>query len=208
MADSTRGTGFTVNMGGMPNLRGAGSRLLRIVLVIVILLLLMWSATSIPTGNVGVLTLFGRVTGEVLPAGIHVINPLKSAFQLAGYESVGFELEPVAAAHYYESTLDHDELILIGDFGGGTSDFSLVRVGPSIRKRGRSPADLLGNAGLGLAGDAFDAKIIKHLVSPALGAGSSIRSMHKILPFQAGCMQSWNAGTICRCSGPRMLWTC
>jgi hypothetical chaperone protein len=107
---------------------------------------------------------------------------LKAAFQLAGYESVEFELEPVAAAHYYESTLDHDELILIGDFGGGTSDFSLVRVGPSIRKKGRSPADLLGNAGLGLAGDAFDAKIIKHLVSPALGAGSSIRSMHKILP--------------------------
>jgi hypothetical chaperone protein len=107
---------------------------------------------------------------------------LKSAFQLAGYESVEFELEPVAAAHFYESTLDHDELILIGDFGGGTSDFSLVRVGLSIRKKGRSPADLLGNAGLGLAGDAFDAKIIKHLVSPALGAGSSIRSMHKILP--------------------------
>jgi hypothetical chaperone protein len=109
-------------------------------------------------------------------------NRLKSAFQLAGYESVEFELEPVAAAHYYESTLDHDELILIGDFGGGTSDFSLVRVGPAIRKRGRSPGDLLGNAGIGVAGDAFDAKIIKHLVSPALGAGSNIRSMHKILP--------------------------
>jgi hypothetical chaperone protein len=113
---------------------------------------------------------------------IYAESRLKSAFQLAGYESVEFELEPVAAAHFYESTLDHDELILIGDFGGGTSDFSLVRVGPSIRKKGRSPADLLGNAGLGLAGDAFDAKIIKHLVSPALGAGSSIRSMHKILP--------------------------
>jgi hypothetical chaperone protein len=107
---------------------------------------------------------------------------LKAAFQLAGYESVEFELEPVAAAHYYESTLAHDELILIGDFGGGTSDFSLVRVGPSIRKRGRSADDLLGNSGLGLAGDAFDAKIIKHLVSPALGAGSNIRSMEKILP--------------------------
>jgi hypothetical chaperone protein len=113
---------------------------------------------------------------------VYAEGRLKSAFQLAGYESVVFELEPVAAAHFYESTLDHDELILIGDFGGGTSDFSLVCVGPSIRKRGRSPADLLGNAGLGLAGDAFDAKIIKHLVSPALGAGSSIRSMHKVLP--------------------------
>lgn len=107
---------------------------------------------------------------------------LEQAFRLAGFESVSFELEPVAAAHYYESTLDHDELILIGDFGGGTSDFSLVQVGPSIRRRGRSPKDLLGNSGVGLAGDSFDAKIIRHIVSPALGAGSDMRSMNKTLP--------------------------
>ena len=86
------------------------------------------------------------------------------------------------SAQFYESRLDHDELILIGDFGGGTSDFSLLRVGPGIRKRGRRPGDLLGNAGLGLAGDAFDARIIRQLVSPALGAGSKIDSMGKILP--------------------------
>ena len=107
---------------------------------------------------------------------------LREAFHLAGFESVDFEMEPVAAAHFYESTLDHDELILIGDFGGGTSDFSLLNVGPSIRQRGRAPGDLLGNAGLGLAGDAFDAKIVRHLVSPALGAGTQLRSMEKILP--------------------------
>lgn len=107
---------------------------------------------------------------------------LKSAFHAAGYESVELEMEPVAAAHYYESTLDHDELILIGDFGGGTSDFSLVHVGPTIRQRGRSPADLLGNEGIGIAGDAFDSRIIRQLVSPALGAGTEMRSMGKILP--------------------------
>jgi hypothetical chaperone protein len=107
---------------------------------------------------------------------------LRTAFHLAGYEHVAFELEPVAAAHYYESTLDHDELILIGDFGGGTSDFSLLHVGPDIRKRGRTPADFLGNSGVGLAGDAFDAKIVRNLVSPALGRGSSARSMKKVLP--------------------------
>jgi hypothetical chaperone protein len=107
---------------------------------------------------------------------------LIAAFQLAGFESVDFELEPVAAAHYYESTLDHDKLILIGDFGGGTSDFSLLHVGPRIRKRGRTPADILGNSGVGLAGDAFDAKIVRNLVSPALGRGSSARSMNKVLP--------------------------
>jgi hypothetical chaperone protein len=106
---------------------------------------------------------------------------LRSAFHSAGFESVEFEMEPVAAAHHYESTLDHDELILIGDFGGGTSDFSLVHVGPTIRKRGRVPGDIVGNAGLGMAGDAFDAKIVRHLVSPDLGAGSQLRSLGKIL---------------------------
>jgi hypothetical chaperone protein len=100
---------------------------------------------------------------------------LREAFWIAGFESVQFEMEPVAAAHYYESTLDHDELILIGDFGGGTSDFSLVHVGPSAH-------NLRGNSGVGIAGDAFDAKIIRKLVSPALGAGTQLRSMEKILP--------------------------
>jgi hypothetical chaperone protein len=106
---------------------------------------------------------------------------LSEALHAAGFESVEFELEPVAAARYYESTLDRDQLILIGDFGGGTSDFSLIRVGPTILRRGRTTADLLGNAGLGLAGDAFDAKIVRHLVAPALGAGSQMRSLDKIL---------------------------
>jgi hypothetical chaperone protein len=107
---------------------------------------------------------------------------LRRAFDAAGYESVHFEFEPVAAAQHYESALDHDELILIGDFGGGTSDFSLLRVGPMVRKRGRTPSDLLGNSGVGVAGDAFDARIVRHLVSPALGRGSSARSLKKILP--------------------------
>jgi hypothetical chaperone protein len=110
---------------------------------------------------------------------------LRSAFELAGYKHVEFEMEPVAAAHYYESTLDHDELILIGDFGGGTSDFSLVHVGPTVRRRGRVPGDIVGNAGVGIAGDSFDAKIIRHLVSPALGAGSQLRSLGKILTVPA-----------------------
>ena len=107
---------------------------------------------------------------------------LRHAFETAGLESVDFELEPIAAAYAYGSTLDHDELILIGDFGGGTSDFSLLTVGPGIRRRGRRPGDLLGSQGLGLAGDAFDARIIRKLVSPALGSDSLARSLKKTLP--------------------------
>lgn len=107
---------------------------------------------------------------------------LREAFDAAGFRSTVFELEPIAAAHHYESTLDHDELILIGDFGGGTSDFSLLRVGPTIKRLGRSANDLLGNNGVGIAGDAFDARIVRNLVSPALGRGSSARSLNKVLP--------------------------
>lgn len=107
---------------------------------------------------------------------------LREAFRLGGFEEVDFELEPVAAAYAYEFTLDHDELILIGDFGGGTSDFSLLRVGPRARTLGDRHRNMLGYSGIGLAGDAFDARIVRKLVSPALGSDSEARSLNKILP--------------------------
>ena len=112
----------------------------------------------------------------------YAVSRLRNAFALAGFENVEFEFEPVAAAYSYESTLDHDELILIGDFGGGTSDFSLLRVGPGVRRRGRSPQDMLGISGVALAGDAFDARIVRKLVSPALGSDSYALSLNKMLP--------------------------
>ena len=84
MADSSRGgTGFGGPIPQMPNFRGAGPRILRWAVALLIILLLFWSTTSIPTGNVGVLTLFGRVTGETLNEGIHLINPLKAVQKLS-----------------------------------------------------------------------------------------------------------------------------
>ncbi len=80
MADSSR-SGYSGPLPSMPNFRGGG--VLRIAIAAVVLLLLLWSVTSIPTGNVGVLTLFGRVTGETLSEGIHLINPLKSVQRLS-----------------------------------------------------------------------------------------------------------------------------
>jgi hypothetical chaperone protein len=106
---------------------------------------------------------------------------LKDALLIAGFKDVSFEYEPVGAAYHYESTLDHDELVLIGDFGGGTSDFSLLRVGPSLR-RSQAAREVIGNEGVGVAGDSFDARIVRHLVSPALGAGSELESGGKRLP--------------------------
>src|SRR5580700_8619818 len=74
-------TGYSGPLPGMPNFRSGG--FIRIVIAVAIVLLLLWSVTSIPTGNVGVLTLFGRVTGETLSEGIHLINPLKSVQKLS-----------------------------------------------------------------------------------------------------------------------------
>ncbi len=112
----------------------------------------------------------------------YAVGRLREAFRLAGFEGVEFEMEPVGAAYAYESGLERDELILIGDFGGGTSDFSLLRVGPGVRRRGRVAEDMLGTSGVGLAGDAFDARIVRRLVSPALGSESMARSLNKTLP--------------------------
>ena len=67
----------------MPNIGGIRNRFLRLAAAILVLILLYASVTSIPTGNVGVLTLFGKVTGDVLGEGIHLINPLKSVQKLS-----------------------------------------------------------------------------------------------------------------------------
>jgi hypothetical chaperone protein len=103
------------------------------------------------------------------------LDRLRAALAIAGIEDVTFEYEPVGAAYFYESRLDHDELVLIGDFGGGTSDFCLVRVGPTAR-RDPSAKRILGTEGVGLAGDVFDGEIVDAVISPRLGKGTTYRS--------------------------------
>jgi len=78
-------TRFDLGGGGLPpmNLSGAGKRILQLGVLVAVIIVVMASTTSIPTGNVGVLTLFGRVTGETLPEGIHLVNPLKSVQKLS-----------------------------------------------------------------------------------------------------------------------------
>jgi hypothetical chaperone protein len=107
------------------------------------------------------------------------LDRLTRALTKAGIGPVIFEYEPVAAAFFYESRLDHDELILIGDFGGGTSDFSILRVGPDARRD--QAQRILGTEGVALAGDAFDSRVVHNLISPRLGRGTEYRSLDKIL---------------------------
>ena len=108
------------------------------------------------------------------------LERLKSAAERAGFSEVSFEFEPVAAAYQYETQLDHDELVLIGDFGGGTSDFTVAHLGPGRKRDGRNP--VLGTSGVAIAGDTFDSRIMMHLVAPKLGLGSHYVSLGKELP--------------------------
>jgi hypothetical chaperone protein len=112
------------------------------------------------------------------------LDRLRAAAELAGFTEVTFELEPVAAAYQYETQLDHDELVLIGDFGGGTSDFTLAQLGPSRKKNGRNP--VVGTSGVAIAGDTFDSRVMMKLVAPKLGLGSKYVSLGKELLFQSG----------------------
>ena len=101
---------------------------------------------------------------------------LRAALHNAGFRNITFEYEPVGAAYHYERGLERDERILIADFGGGTSDFSLLWVGPSYRARRREA--ILGHDGVDVAGDAFDGKIVRHKLAPLLGRGSEFESLY------------------------------
>ncbi len=137
------------------------------------------------------------------------LERLDQAFRRAGFEQITFEFEPVGAAYFYESRLDHDELIVIADFGGGTSDFSLLRVGPGVRSRGKEQREILATVGVPIAGDSFDAKIVRHVVSPLLGLGTSYRSVDKILPVPSSIylkLEKWHHLSFLRASDTmRML---
>jgi hypothetical chaperone protein len=101
---------------------------------------------------------------------------LRKAFANAGFDEVHFLPEPVAAAYKYRQRLDHDELVLIADFGGGTSDFSLVKLQPAQASTAELADQVIGNDGVGIAGDTFDSKLVRHLVAPMLGLGSQYQT--------------------------------
>ncbi|MFZ3485565.1 Hsp70 family protein [Sphingomonas sp. 3-13AW] len=96
---------------------------------------------------------------------------------------VHYVYEPVGAAFSYASRIAEPATILVADFGGGTSDFSVVRVAAPGAARRCEP---LGHAGVGIAGDRFDYRLLNHLVMPLLGKGSSYRSFDKVLEIPRG----------------------
>jgi hypothetical chaperone protein len=99
-----------------------------------------------------------------------------------GWAEVAFQYEPIAAALHYEQTTDREELVLIVDIGGGTSDVSVVRVGPGRARLPDRAGDILANDGIRVGGTDFDrllnlAEAMPHLgyLSPTRGGGTMPR---------------------------------
>ncbi|MBL8588598.1 MAG: Hsp70 family protein [Methylobacteriaceae bacterium] len=100
------------------------------------------------------------------------------AFGRFGFDDVRFVYEPVAAAFWFARRLERAATVLVADFGGGTTDYSLIRFEPA---RGGARARPLAHAGVGVAGDQFDYRIVDRLVLPRLGKGSHYKSMGRTM---------------------------
>jgi len=128
---------------------------------------------------------------------------LRTAFAEAGLADVEVGLEPAAAGHRFAQELDHPATVLVADFGGGTSDFSLLRFDPGPPRR----VTALGHSGVGIAGDAFDFRIIDHVVSPLLGKGTQYTVMGgsplPVPPAWYSAFARWNQLSMMR--APRTL---
>ncbi|MFO1337004.1 MAG: Hsp70 family protein [Burkholderiaceae bacterium] len=94
---------------------------------------------------------------------------LEQAARQIGFTEVAFQFEPIAAALDFESTIDHEQLVLVADIGGGTSDFSLLRVGPRLCQRVDRGQDILANHGVHVAGTDFDRHVELAAILPLAG---------------------------------------
>ncbi|MEQ1517630.1 MAG: Hsp70 family protein, partial [Usitatibacteraceae bacterium] len=97
---------------------------------------------------------------------------LETAAHAAGFSEVAFQFEPIAAALDYESTIADEQLVMVADIGGGTSDFSLVRVGPKRHRLLARQDDILANHGVHVAGTDFDQSVNLAAIMPWLGYGT------------------------------------
>jgi hypothetical chaperone protein len=108
----------------------------------------------------------------------------RAALAPFGFERIRQVYEPVAAAFFYAQTLEDNATVLVADFGGGTTDYSVIAFEKGPKGLG---AKALGHAGVGVAGDRFDYRIIDHVVLPQLGKGTTYRSMGKHLELPRSC---------------------
>lgn len=120
---------------------------------------------------------------------------LRRGAEAAGLSGFRMLIEPVAAALAYEATLSKDEIVLVADLGGGTSDFTLMRVGPSWRSLADRKPSILAAKGIPIAGDKFDGEIVRTALLERFGAGSDYLAMTERAPVPHWIFQrllQWN----------------
>lgn len=101
---------------------------------------------------------------------------LREIAHAVGFKEVSFQYEPIAAAFHYEQTLQQEKLVLVADIGGGTSDFSIIRLSPARMHASERQADVLANSGIHIGGTDFDKYLSLSQIMPLLGLGSRLRS--------------------------------
>jgi len=97
---------------------------------------------------------------------------LESAARQVGFDELSFQYEPIAAAFDYERTVGSEQIVLVADIGGGTSDFSVVRVGPQHAAKRERKDDILANHGVHVAGTDFDRRVELAAILPEYGFGA------------------------------------
>ena len=99
---------------------------------------------------------------------------LRQIAREVGFDDVTFQFEPIAAALDYERQITSEEVALIADIGGGTSDFSIVRLGPERHAKANRASDILANDGVRIGGTDFDRQLSLGVVMPLFGFGSAM----------------------------------
>jgi hypothetical chaperone protein len=119
-------------------------------------------------------------------------DSLREIATAAGFSDIAFQFEPIAAAFDYESQIDREELVLVADIGGGTSDFSLVRLSPVRAKKADRREDILANGGVHIGGTDFDKYLSLSSVMPLLGMGSELTSGRLMPSAQYFNLATWH----------------
>ena len=119
-------------------------------------------------------------------------STLREIALAAGYREVAFQYEPIAAAFDYESRIDREELVLIADIGGGTSDFSLIRLGPGRAARPDRRDDIIANGGIHIGGTDFDKYLSLSCVMPLLGLGTRLKSDSEVPSSHFFNLATWH----------------
>lgn len=123
-----------------------------------------------------------RFVDEDEAADRHAQDELEKAARKQGFKHIAFQFEPIAAALDYEQSVAREELALIADIGGGTSDFSIVRVSPEARRKADRRGDVLANTGVHVGGTDFDRLLSMARAMPELGYMTPTKDGKRNLP--------------------------